>query len=126
MRRTWSTVSCTAGIFPSAHGFKDRGLDWSVMISCLLLGLSLSPGRPHAAMPCVLLGNARTSLFQAFRKQSTSSSLVENPRLTRIAPAPRRGATPMAVSTCEAATLPDEQADPDDTATPARSRPISA
>src|SRR5215211_1948904 len=86
----------------------------------------LSPGRPHAAMPCVLLGNARTSLFQASRKQSTSSSLVENPRLTRIAPAPRRGPTPMAVSTCEAATLPDEQADPDDTATPARSRAISA
>ena len=26
IRRTWSTVSCTAGIFPSAHGFKDRGL----------------------------------------------------------------------------------------------------
>src|SRR6202035_3926168 len=27
MRRTCSTVSCTAGIRPSAHGFKDRGLD---------------------------------------------------------------------------------------------------
>src|SRR6187397_1724722 len=29
IRRTWSTVSCTAGILPSAHGFKDRGLDQS-------------------------------------------------------------------------------------------------
>jgi hypothetical protein len=28
MRRTRSIVSCTAGILPSAHGFKDRGLEW--------------------------------------------------------------------------------------------------
>src|SRR6476646_2451561 len=32
IRRTWSTVSCTAGILPSAHGCKDRGLDLSVMV----------------------------------------------------------------------------------------------
>src|SRR5690242_2251266 len=32
IRRTLSTVSCTAGILSSAHGFKDRGLDQSVMV----------------------------------------------------------------------------------------------
>src|SRR5215510_5781179 len=127
MRRTWSTVSCTAGILPSAHGFKDRGLDWSVMVPIKFwLGSPLSFGRRQAALPCVLLGNVRTSFFQASRKQSTSSAAVENPRLTRIAPRARAGSTPMAASTGEAATLPDEQADPDDTATPSRSRAIRA
>src|SRR5271170_523501 len=38
IRRTWSTVSCTAGIRPSAHGFKDRGLDLSDMVGVLSLG----------------------------------------------------------------------------------------
>jgi hypothetical protein len=33
MLLTCSTVSCTAGIFPSAHGCKDRGLDLSVMVA---------------------------------------------------------------------------------------------
>ena len=32
----------------------------------------------------------------------------------------------MAASTCEGATLPDEQAAPDDTATPSRSKAITA
>src|SRR3569833_4219864 len=36
IRRTCSTVSCTAGSFPSAHGGKDRGLDLSVMVGSLL------------------------------------------------------------------------------------------
>src|SRR5262245_38193114 len=127
MRRTWSTVSCTAGILPSAHGFKDRGLDWSLWFYGLLgLLVHLSPCRRQAAMPCALLGNAPTSLFQAFRNELTSSSCVENPRLTRSAPRARSAATPMATSTCETATLPDEQADPDDTATPSRSSVMSA
>src|SRR5262249_49697941 len=47
IRRTWSTVSCTAGILPSAHGFKDRGLDLSVMV-----GFSALRQPPH-------LGRAR-------------------------------------------------------------------
>ena len=46
--------------------------------------------------------------------------------LTRTAPRAKAGATPMAASTCEGATLPDEQAEPDDTATPSRSKAMIA
>ncbi|MGB8556745.1 MAG: hypothetical protein WCD73_25890, partial [Pseudolabrys sp.] len=44
-----STVSCTAGILPSAHGCKDRGLDLSVMV----LALSFGAGS-HGLMVCGL------------------------------------------------------------------------
>ena len=45
-----------------------------------------------------------------------SASLVAGPVLIRIAPRASSAATPIAASTCEGATLPDEQADPDETA----------
>ena len=79
--------------------------------------------RPRRALP---LDRRETSLLQAFRNRSMSLSVVVGPRLTRIAPAASAGATPMAASTCEAVTLPDEQAEPDETATPARSSAIRA
>src|SRR5260370_29028935 len=41
MRRTCSTVSCTAGIRPSAHGFKDRRLDLVGMVTCPLASVHL-------------------------------------------------------------------------------------
>src|SRR5262249_27594918 len=106
----------------------SRTAGWNCLCSSVRFDVSnLSPCRRQAAMPCVLpLGSARTTLFQASRKQSTSSSVVENPKLTRIAPRARPESTPMAESTCEAATLPDEQAAPEDTATPARSSAIRA
>ena len=56
----------------------------------------------------------------------TSSKVEFHPKLTRMAPAASAGSTPMASSTCERRTLPEEQAEPDDTATPARSKAISA
>src|SRR5690349_20648544 len=76
-------------------------------------------------MPCVLLRNVSAKLIQAETKDSTSASVESRPKLTRTAPWARAGATPMAASTWEAATLPDEQAAPDDIAKPARSRPIT-
>ena len=53
---------------------------------------------------------------------STSASVVFQPRLALMAAPATPGATPIASSTCERATLPDEQAEPDETATPSRSR----
>ena len=47
-----------------------------------------------------------------------SASVVVQPRLTRTAPRASSGETPMAASTCEGCTLPDEQAAPDDTRDP--------
>ncbi len=55
-----------------------------------------------------------------------SDSVVVGPRLTRSPPRASSGTTPMAARTCEGWTLPDEQAAPDDTATPARSKAITA
>ncbi len=55
-----------------------------------------------------------------------SASVVAGPVLRRIAPRASSPGTPMAASTCEGATLPDEQAEPDDTATPSRSKPITS
>src|ERR1700732_2150735 len=58
--------------------------------------------------------------------KSTSASEVDQPRLSRTAPWAISGPNPMASSTCEGCTLPEEQAEPEDTAIPARSKPITA
>ena len=55
-----------------------------------------------------------------------SASEVDQPRLSRTAPWASSLPTPMAARTCEGWTLPDEQADPEDTAIPPRSKPITA
>jgi len=55
-----------------------------------------------------------------------SVSDVEQPRLSRTAPCASSGPYPIARSTCEGCTFPEEQADPDDTPIPARSNPITA
>ena len=78
MRRTCSTVSCTAGILPSAHGFKDRGLDLSVMVARAIAELSLLDGcglraAPQAAMPRLSLSSDRASIFQVSTNRSTSA-----------------------------------------------------
>jgi len=54
-----------------------------------------------------------------------SASLVAGPALTRTAPRASSPATPMAASTWDGATLPDEQAEPEETATPSRSKAIT-
>src|SRR5471032_514462 len=113
IRRTCSTVSCTAGILPSPHGFKDRGLDLSVMVGSLIASRSFLLAPPHAASAC-FLSSDETTVFQAVSRRSTSASVVFQQRLTRTEPRARLGSTPIAASTCEACTLPDEQAEPDD------------
>ena len=55
-----------------------------------------------------------------------SASEVDQPRLIRTAPLASSGPAPMASKTCEGCTLPEEQAEPEETATPARSKPITA
>src|SRR6201984_975921 len=55
-----------------------------------------------------------------------SASDVDQPRLIRTAPCAWLLEKPMASSTWDDWTFPDEQAEPDDTATPARSKPITA
>ena len=64
------------------------------------------------------------TLRKASAKRSTSVSPDAQPRLSRIAPRASSGWTPIAASTCDGATLPDEQAEPELTATPARSSAI--
>src|ERR1035437_1122122 len=132
MLRTRSTVSCTAGILPSAHGFKDRGLDLSVMVGSLIALRSFLVVAPQAAKPelkrgfICFLSKDETTLVKALSRFSISRSVVAQPRLTRTAPRASPGSTPIAASTCEACTLPDEQAEPEETAIPLRSKAIIA
>src|SRR5260370_38143962 len=77
-------------------------------------------------MPCDSLSNDPDTLIQASIKRSISDSVVLGPRLTRTAAPASCGGTPMAASTCEDWTLPAEQAAPADTATPARSKAMTA
>jgi DDE family transposase len=71
------------------------------------------------------LDNAVASFLQALRNISTSTSVVAQPRLTRTAPRRREGETLIAARTWEGCTLPDEQAAPEETATPSRSKAIT-
>src|SRR5260221_13026400 len=77
-------------------------------------------------MPCDSLSNDPDTLIQASIKRSISDSVVLGPKLTRTAAPASCGGTPMAASTCEDWTLPEEQAAPADTATPARSKAMTA
>src|SRR5438874_5823434 len=84
------------------------------------------PAAFQAAMPRCPLDNALASFVQALRNFSTSASVVVQPRLTRTAPRRCVGETPIAARTCDGCTLPEEQAAPEDTATPSRSKAITA
>src|ERR1700735_1710792 len=72
------------------------------------------------------LDNAPYAFLHAFWNRSTSSSVVVHPTLTRKAAWVKGGAKPIPSSTWEAWTFPDEQAAPEDTATPSRSSDIIA
>ena len=72
------------------------------------------------------LSSDSESFVQALRNRSISASPVAWPVETRIAPRASAGSTPIAASTDDGCTLPEEQAAPDDTATPARSKAITA
>ncbi len=58
--------------------------------------------------------------------RSTSSAVFSRPNEKRSAAMPRSGGTPIAVSTWEGSTAPVLHADPDEQATPARSKCISS
>ena len=57
--------------------------------------------------------------------RSTSSSVENNPRLNRNEFCVRCGGSPIARRTCDGSSVPDEHADPVDTAIPSRSSAIS-
>src|SRR5690606_8161024 len=61
-----------------------------------------------------------------FANKSKLASSVCHPKLMRIAVFAVSGGTPIAASTWLGATLPDEQADPEDTETPSRSSAITS
>ena len=65
-------------------------------------------------MPSDPLTNDPETLIQASIKRSISDSVVLGPRLTRTAACASCAGTPMAESTCEGWTLPDEQAAPEE------------
>src|SRR6266481_4417473 len=77
-------------------------------------------------MPSDPLTNDPDTLIQASIKPSISDSVVLGPRLTRTAARASCGGTPMAESTWEGCTLPDEQAAPEEMATPSRSNAMTA
>src|SRR2546428_12219845 len=77
-------------------------------------------------MPSDPLTNDPETLIQASIKRSISDSVVLGPRLTRTAARASCAGTPMAESTCEGWTLPEEQAAPEETAIPSRSNAITA
>src|SRR5262249_58570538 len=77
-------------------------------------------------MPSDLLINDPETLIQASIKRSISDSVVLGPRLTRTAARASGGGTPMAESTCEGWTFPDEQAAPQGTAIPSRAKAVTA
>src|SRR5499427_5292683 len=128
IRRTRSTVSRTAGIsFPPLRFQGPRvGSMGRVVVGSSRFRQSPIAGCGQAARPRFLLDSSARSFIQASRNKSISFSRVLDPMLTRIAPELSFSGTLMAASTWEAVTLPDEQAEPEDTAKPSRSRLMRA
>ncbi len=77
------------------------------------------------AVQAARLRRRASVVSHASRKASMSRAVVVGPVLTRRVQRARSSGTPMAASTWLAATLPDEQAEPELTAMPARSSDIS-
>ena len=123
MRFTRSTVSCTAGILSSARGFKDRG---GTIVKSVTKHFRRNVLRTFQAVFRRPLSKASASFRQASRAKSMSSLEVDQPRLSRTAPWASPLSNPMAARTCDGWTLPEEHAEPEDTAIPPRSKPITA
>ena len=127
IRRTRSTVSCTAGILPSAAVSRTAGWIGRLWLVSGSGHPVVQPDRAQAARPCRFLSNAPDSLFQASRKRfdlgfGGGRAEADPHRAARQL----RRRPPWRPAHARAATLPDEQAAPDDTATPSRSKAITA
>src|SRR3954452_4252754 len=88
--------------------------------------LSGDPLSVQAAIFRLALYRFATNFAQVSKNISISVSVVVWPTLMRMAPRADSGEPSMAASTCEAATLPEEQAEPEETAIPSRSSAIRA
>src|SRR5690606_20903224 len=98
--------------------------------------LLLAPRRVKAAVDDTCMGDRqaawpdrfwRARMVSSAERNAVASSSVEfQPKLTRRAHSASSGATPMANRTWLTLTLPDEQAEPDETDTPCRSSAIMA
>src|SRR5690606_7302174 len=104
--------------FP-VHAFADLELGRLCHLSRHDLSLPVNPlkAAPHAARAA----NRTRAASHAAAKPSISSSVVRGPIETRMAEAAATSSSPIAASTRLGRTLPLEQADPAETAKPARS-----
>src|SRR5580700_7398668 len=126
IRRTRSTVSCTAGILFLRSRFQGpRWIKLERLLRCSLAERNLLR-TVQAVFRRSPLSRLLASFRQALRHESMSSSIVDQPRLSRTAPWATSRGYPIASSTWDGCTLPEEQAEPEDTATPSRSKPITA
>src|SRR6185437_5581315 len=81
------------------------------------------PSAPHAAARALARAN---NLEKEAIAESASACVEFQPKLTRRAQRAMSSLTPMAASTCEGFTLPDEQAAPELIITPSRSSAMTA
>src|SRR5438045_7261110 len=83
----------------------------------------------HEAMDSLLSGEIErklsTARVTASTATSTSSSVLSFPKLNRIAPRASSSSRPNALITGDGSNVPDEQAEPVETATPCMSRWIN-
>src|SRR3984957_19263782 len=126
IRRTRSTVSCTAGILYPPLAVSRTAVDQSRKTITMFHGRNHLLRTVQAVFRRKPLSRVSESFRQASRQRSMSASEVDQPRLSRTAPWANSRPNPIASSTCEGCTLPDEQAEPEETATPPRSKPITA
>ncbi len=82
--------------------------------------------RPRLAAPAVTARSRSTRPGATATTRATSSAVVANPRLKRIAFCVSCGSRPIALSTCDGSRVPDEQADPVETAMPSRSKAMTS
>src|SRR6185312_14120431 len=102
--------------------------DEAVLVLLANLGdllLGVGRGGHHAAPFASVILRPSNALSDA-RNADCSAMPRSGPKLTRNAQRARPSGTPMAASTCDGPTLPDEHAAPELTAMPSRSSAISA
>src|SRR3954447_10069287 len=106
-----------------------QGPRWIIKLGRLLRCFLAGRTRLEPFKACFIaypLSRVLPSFRQASNALLMSSGSVDQPRLRRTAPCATVGSYPIADNTWDGCTLPEEQADPEDTATPSRSKPITA